>query len=502
MRILFIFKSENFVAPIGPAVISAVAKKEGHETFLCEINQQDPLECIPRLKPDVIAYSSSTGESKHYVKVNEKIKEKYPDMFTIMGGPHATFYPDQLKKTTLDALCVGEGEGATVDLLRALSVKRPISGIPNIYARDDTTFTVRGLIEDLDTVPFPDYDLLYSSTPMMGHSLLKSFMTSRGCPYPCTYCFNHAWRKLYQGKGTIIRRHSVDYVLEDIDRVRKKWPISTVKFYDDVFSYRADAWLEEFSRKYKERIGLPFFILTRCDLLTEDMVKLLKYAGCRTISMSIEAGNPEVRGNLLKRPMTNGQIIDSHRLCEKYGIYTFTNCIIGLPGTTFAHDLESLDLSLKCKVDWGEFLQFHPYPNTELGDWTIGLGLYSPVYTDMHTSYQYISPLNCFTTKEKNMQRNLAVLGPVVLVMPWTRALVVKVLLHFPMNFTFTLAYHLAKMYALRRKIYVTKTSFLESLRIFARSLRQDVFRHTREKEVGGKIGRSAKERRVNVASP
>lgn len=502
MRILFIFKSENFIAPIGPAIISAVARKEGHGTFLCELNQENPLERITRLKPDIIAYSSSTGESKHYIKVNQMIKEKFPNIFTIMGGPHATFYPEQLKQTTFDALCIGEGEGATVDLLHALSAGRPISGISNIYTQNDNLFTVRPLIQDLDGVPFPDYDLLYKSTPMMGNSLLKSFITSRGCPYPCTYCFNHAWRKLYNGKGKIVRRHSVDYVLEDIERVRKKWPLSTVKFYDDVFAYRVDDWLEEFSRKYKQRINLPFFVLTRCDLLTEDMVKLLKRAGCRTISMSIEAGNPEVRSNLLKRPMTNEQIIAAHRLCDKYDIYTFTNCIIGLAGTKFADDLESLDLSLKCKVDWGEFLQFHPYPNTELGDWTIGIGLYNPVYTDMHTSYQYVSPLNCFTKKEKNMQRNLAVLGPVVVVMPWTRFLVVRILLHLPMNITFTLAYHFAKMYALRRKIYVTKTNFLESLRIFTRSLRQDVFRHTREKEVGGKIGKTAKEGRVNVARP
>jgi hypothetical protein len=318
---------------------------------------------------------------------------------------------------------------------------------------------------------------------MMGNSLVKSFITSRGCPYPCTYCFNHAWKRLYQGYGKMLRRHSVDYVLEDIQRVRAKWPLSTVKFYDDVFSYRADDWLGEFSRKYKERIGLPFFILTRCDLLTEDMVKLLKYAGCRTISMSIEAGNPEIRSEMLKRPISNEQIIAAHRLCDKYGIYTFTNCIIGLPGTTIAHDSESLDLSLECKVDWGEFLQFHPYPKTELGDHTIAMGMYTPEYETMHTSYQYISPLNCFTKKEKSMQRNLAVLGPVAVVLPRTRHFIVKFLLYFPPNRLFTVAYSLAKMYALRRKIYLTKTTFSESLRIFVRSLRQDIFRHTEERD-------------------
>ncbi len=482
MRVLFVFKSENFIAPLGPAVISAMARKEGHETFLCELNRSDPVDSVAEVRPDVVAYSSSTGEAKHYLRANNRIKQEFPDVFTIMGGPHPTFYPGDLIHTTLDAICMGEGEGAIVDVLRALDSGREVDGIPNIVTRNHDSSTVRNLVEDLDSLPFPDYDLLYSATPMMGQSLLKSFITSRGCPYRCSYCFNTRWREIYKGKGKVVRRHSVDHVVEDIQRVMAKWPLSTVKFYDDVFAFRADEWLEEFSRKYRRRIGLPFFALTRCDLLTEDIVKLMKEAGCRTISMSIEAGNQQIRESLLNRRMTNEQIVDSHRLCEKYGIYTFTNCIIGLPGTTFANDLESLNLSLQCRVDWAEFLQFHPYPGTELGDKTIAMGAYSPEYERMHTSYQFETPLTCFTAKERNLQRNLAVLGPVAVVFPWTRHLITRLLLRLPMNIGFTLSYHVAKMYAFRRKIYVTKTTFSESLKIYARSLRQDVFRHSPEK--------------------
>jgi hypothetical protein len=288
--------------------------------------------------------------------------------------------------------------------------------------------------------------------------------------------------KMYRGKGKIVRRHSVDYVIEDIERVKSRWPLSCVKFYDDIFTFEADDWLAEFSEKYRRKIGLPFFILTRCDLLTENMVKLLKQAGCRTISMSIEAGNPDIRRNLLKRNMTNEQIVESHRLCEKYGIYTFTNSIIGLPATNFSHDLESLQLSLDCHVDWAEFLQFHPYPGTELGDLTIQLGAYTPAYEEMHTSYQYESPLNCFTEKEKKQQQNLALLGAVAVVAPVLKSLILKVLIKLPPNRFYTLLYFLAKQYALRRKIYVTQTSFSNSVKIFLRSLRQDIFRHTHEK--------------------
>jgi len=482
MKVLFIFKSENFMAPIGLCIISAVARQEGHEVYLSETNREDPLERVAKLKPDIVAYSSSTGEAKHYLRVNRAIKERFPDTFTLMGGPHPTFYSSELlQENTLDAICVGEGEGAFADLLRSLSSGGTASGIPNILTKTDAPLPVRNLEEDLDSLPFPDYRLFYDTTPM-GKAPLKPFMASRGCPYACTYCFNTAWRKLYSGCGKVIRRHSVDYVIEDIRRVKDKWPVSCSKFEDDVFSFRADDWLEEFSLKYRQHVGLPFFILTRCDLLSEDMVKLLKFAGCQSISMSIEAGNLRIREEILKRRMSNEQIIAAHRLCEKYGIYTFTNCILGLPGATIANDIESLDLCLESRVTWAEFPIFFPYPKTELGDYTIHAGMYAPDYDRMHSSCQFSSPLNSFTEKEKKVQRNLALLASVAVVFPRLRSLIVKYLIHWPPNRLFILLYWIAKRRVIKNKIYVTKTNLWESLRIDFRSLRQAMFQHTEEK--------------------
>lgn len=478
MQVLFVFKSENFLAPIGLCAISAAARRAGAETHLCELNSQDPLACIERLMPDVVAYSSSTGEAKHYIRLNRLIKERFPRVVTVMGGPHPTFYPGVVQEGDFDALCIGEGEGAIVDLLSAVSGKTPLEAIPNIATRDNThTVTLRDLINDLDSLPFPDYALLYDATPM-GRYPLKSFITSRGCPYECTYCFNSSWRKMYAGRGQAVRRHSVDYVIDEISQVREKWPLSCVKFYDDIFTYRADDWLEEFSRKYKKSIGLPFFILTRADLLTEDMVRLLKSAGCRTISMSIEAGNETVRNRLLKRNMSDEQIINAHRLCDRYGVFTFTNCIIGLPGTTLDHDIESLDLAIRARVTWAEFPIFYPYPNTALGDTAVTSGAYKPDYEMMHTSYQYRSLLSSFSEKEKNAHMNLSVLGPVAIAFPRLRGVIVRYLVYVPHNFLFTLLYYLTKMRVFRHKIYVTRTNIIDSWRIFIRSLRQEWFRH------------------------
>jgi hypothetical protein len=132
-------------------------------------------------------------------------------------------------------------------------------------------------------------------------------------------------------------------------------------------------------------------------------------------------------------------------------------------------------------VDWVEFLIFHPYPKTELGEKCIQLGMYAPDYDRMHTSYMYTSPLKCFSAKEKNMLRNLSTLGAVAVVLPRFRNLIVNHLIRWKHNKIFTLAFYIIKMRVIRKKVYVTRTTFWNSTGIFLRSLKQELFRHESE---------------------
>ncbi|MBU2064182.1 MAG: cobalamin B12-binding domain-containing protein, partial [Candidatus Omnitrophica bacterium] len=96
-KILFVLKNENFIAPNGLCRISAMARQAGYNVSLCEVNSQDVLKRIAEFNPKIIAYSACSGEAKHYLKLNRKIKERFPHIFSIMGGPHATFYPQVVK---------------------------------------------------------------------------------------------------------------------------------------------------------------------------------------------------------------------------------------------------------------------------------------------------------------------------------------------------------------------------------------------------------------------
>lgn len=456
MDILFVVQAIDYIDPIGLMLISALAKKQGHRTRLGILSREDIFGLIHSEKPDIIAYSASTGEHKYYLEINKKIKQEYPEVFTVMGGPHVTYFPESALENSIDAVCIGEGDTAFLELLSRLERNEDISGIKNIATLQQPAPEIGMLYEDLDSLPFPDRELFYEKTEMRDWPL-KSFMASRGCPFSCTYCFNHVFRKMHEGKGQIIRRHSVDYLIEEVRRVKDRYRMDCVKFYDDMFTYRADEWLEEFARKYRQQIGLPFHCLTRANVVTEDMAKLLKEAGCYSVSMSIEAGNERFRNELLKRNMTEEEILNGFHLFHRYGIYTFSNNILGLPYAKLEDEIETIDLNIKAKVSYVEFPIFHPYPRTELGDYCIEQGIYKPDYSGLHMSYMNKSPLSSFTEKEKNIQRNLSTLGLLVVWQPWLKTPVFKWLIYLPYNRLYFLLYYLAKVYLNKKRVYPIK---------------------------------------------
>ncbi|MEW6040633.1 MAG: radical SAM protein [Elusimicrobiota bacterium] len=476
MNILFIVKTIDFIDPQGIMLLSAIAKKKGHNVELGIMSREDILKKIESLKPQIIAYSASTGEHKYYLKINEIIKKKFPQIFTIMGGPHTTFFPESIKDSTFDAICVGEGDEAFPEVIEAVEKGKSVSDIVNIHTKEKQN-PVRPLFENLDVLPLPDREIFYKTTEM-GKFAIKSFMLSRGCPYNCTYCFNHAFRKLYQGKGKPVRRKSVEKSIEELLQVKSTYPLQFVKFYDDIFSYPNDPWLENFCRAYKDKVKLPFHCLTRANLVDENMVKLLKDAGCVSISMSIETGNAKLRNELLKRNMSDEQIYNAFLLFDKYGIKSFCNSILALPFSTTEDDRATIEMNIKCKVTFAEFPICHPYPGTELGRICQEKGVFGREYEKLHMSYQTRSPLNCFTEKEKNVQENLALLGTVIVWKPFLKKIVFNYLAYWPKNIFFFWAYLFTKMYLIKTKIYPFKLKPGDFWALFIKSIKVDKFKH------------------------
>lgn len=484
MKILFIVKNIDFIDPLGPAYISAVAKQKGYETQLAIIDREDVIGKIKSWSPEIIAYSSVTGEHRSYMELNKEIKKRF-NVFTIMGGAHPTFYSECLDKSTLDAICVGEGEGAMSDVLDAISAGKDLGSIPNIRVRNGSNNDVRPINQDMDSLPFPDRDLFLSKTEL-GKFPMKIFMASRGCPYPCSYCFNPALKNIYSKKGGYLRRYSVDRVIDEILYIKSKYVLEFVKFEDDLFippKQHLD-WLREFAVKYRKKVNIPFNALGRCDMIDEDIAKLLKSAGCESVTMSIDAGNERLRREVLKRRMSNEQIITSFHILKKVGLRTMSNNILGLPYSTFENEMESIDLSIKSKVDYGVFTILVPYPKTDIGNFCQKEGLVDIDVDKYPISIFGKSPLNCFTEEEKNVQKNILELGSLAIWCPSLRNIILKYLVHLPNNRLFTFIGFLVKGYMMKTKIYPMRLKPWEYIGQFLKGFRIEILRSDTKKRL------------------
>ena len=223
-----------------------------------------------------------------------------------------------------------------------------ISDAPKTIKFDDYSLSKNHLREretNLDNLPFMDRGLIYNNTEFL-HRYKRTLMASRGCPFKCTYCFEHQWNDLYHGVGkgqsTRIRQwYSVDRFLDELEYIKVNWDTRFFKFYDDVmlpFPNPAEiAWHQEFCEKYPERIGLPFHLLTRCDLVSTlldkgiDVVSDWKKIGMASFTMSIESGNPFIRDHVIIRDMSGQEIKRAFKRGWDAGVYTFPNVILGIP---------------------------------------------------------------------------------------------------------------------------------------------------------------------------
>jgi anaerobic magnesium-protoporphyrin IX monomethyl ester cyclase len=463
VRVLFVTQQIDY-EPQGIMHLSSALKAAGHQVELVVSVHHDPLAVARAFEPDVAAYSVITGSQRYYLNVNRRLKAEWPGLFSVFGGPHPTFFPEMVEEEGVDGICRGEGEAALVELVGALGEGGPtaVLELDNWSFRrngDIVTNPVRPYIEDLDSLPLPDRALVYERDPVMARSKIKHFLTGRGCPYNCTYCFNHALGQIYRGKGKRFRQQSVEYVLEEIRQVRDHYPLEFVVFVDDTFVL-SNEWLAEFAAKYPGQIGLPFFCNTRANLVSAEQVRLLKAAGCHSVSMGIETGNDRIRNELLKRRMSREQILEAARLIREGGLHFTTTNMIGLPTSTLQDDFGTLALNIEARPSYAHVFIFQPYPRTELGEFTREQGWMVGTFDDIGEVAWDHSVLK-FDAAHK---RGLAVLQRFFAIgVEWPRTVpLIRRLTKLPDNPLFLLLNKLWKGWAIKNRVHPAKLSLRE----------------------------------------
>ncbi len=372
--------------------LSAYLKKHGHNTHVVfdprlfgDENVQNPF--LRRMfgiknyliretlesKPDLIGFSVNTGSYHWALDMAGELK-KYTQIPIIFGGIHPTAVPEGvLKNACLDMVCVGEGEEALLELVENLGNHK--CNIPNIWFKKNGRIIrneVRPLIADLNTLPFPDMDLFYDKNPVYRHDYM--LMTSRGCPFGCTFCSNNLLRRLYAGKGKYLRRRNVDNVIEELVIAKKKYNPQRIIFVDEVFTTNID-WLREFVDKYKKQINIPYLCASHFRQLNPEIANGLKRSGCFWVNLGVQSASEKTRSKILKRFETNEEIIKGAQILHQARMSFSIDHIFNIPFETENQQIEALKLYTKVNPTMINTYWLMYFPGMEIIETAISAGM-------------------------------------------------------------------------------------------------------------------------------
>ena len=437
-KITFVISEARLHEQLSIMALSASLKNAGHETSLVFF-QNDPLNRdrivkeIKKENPDFIAFSFMSCVKEHYVELGRYIKQ-HINIPIIIGGPAATFDSDlcNFNDSPFDAVCIGEGDISIVDFANKYNSDKNQAPLHNFVIqsanRGKLTGELLNLIDPLDQLPFPDRRIIYDKDDFLRSSKIKMFMSGRGCPYQCTYCFNHKYNSMYRGKGRIIRHKSVDYFLEEISQIKKDYPLEGIIFEDDIFIIDKE-WLAEFAGKYPVKIGLPYMCYVRPNLVTEEIARLLRISGCYSVRVAIECGNEPLRNKILKRNLNDEQILKSCQVLNDKGLKVGTINILGLPSETVENMQETLELNRKCRPEHVSANMFMPLPGVDLTNYAIESGLLDKDFVSPKSSHhasemKYPEDVKKFLYPFKALfplmvqKKNVAAIAPLLMRLP------------------------------------------------------------------------------------
>jgi radical SAM superfamily enzyme YgiQ (UPF0313 family) len=371
----------------GVASLAAVLEQAGHEADLLHmtspVGRDEFRDSLRAYRPDLVGFVTMTRE---YPQVKEYVQwaKDALDVPIISGSYHPTTLPEEVIATDgVDMLCRGEGEGALLELVRRMDAGEDYTTTESIWVKQGDVIhrnVVRPLIEDIDVLPLPDFAIFDFSKLLSTRINTGVVILSRGCPYSCTYCSNKRMRDIYPNRNRYSRFHSPEYSIEYLKKLLASYPgVKYLNFRDDILPWKG-GWLERFTTLYREEIGLPFICNYRANLVTPEIVRMLRQAGCYQMFFGVESGNDFIRNEVLNRHMSSDKIAQAFEACREAGIKTVAYNMVGLPYEDKAKVLDTVKLNVKIRANHSLSPIYYPYPDTALFETAVGEGWVPEVY--------------------------------------------------------------------------------------------------------------------------
>jgi radical SAM superfamily enzyme YgiQ (UPF0313 family) len=396
----------------GTYALSAALRRAGVEVACVGTrNVRAALDRAVAAAPDLVLYSALASTAVEYAAFDPQLKARLRCV-SIVGGPGPTYGWESLPPSTIDLMCFGEGDEAVVEYALRGTVGRNIVPYGAPPPGDYFPFA------ELDSLPFPDRGVVYGVDPLLRGAPSKQFLSGRGCPYGCTYCFNHRFHRMFRGCGAPVRKKSVGYLLEEIRGVRAAYPLRNLVFQDDTFILDRK-WLLEFRERYPAAVGLPFTCNIRADLMDDEVARALKESGCTHVNWSIESGDPELRNGLLRRGMSDGQILATGETLHRHGLRFRIGNVVALPGESVAQMLRTVEMNIRVRPFLAQANIFVPFPGLELTRSAVERGLYRERPQSELPRDFFAETVLEYPEKEKEEIAKLVCLFPYFVAMPF-----------------------------------------------------------------------------------
>ncbi len=383
MKIMIIYPNLNAEEGFnhGVACLSGALKAAGHDVRLINLNEH--LYTVPSLdqitqmvreyNPGLIAFSVQTMQYPYARQISQAIKKALPDLPQIAGGVHATLCLSELvAEGYWDLIGFGECDQTFPELVNRLQAGQNIDDLNNLAIKQpDGSYKVNPLAAypKLTDLPPEDYEIFDLDHLLPRKNGWMSLLTSRGCPYRCSYCFNYELSGLYAQQGhprrDYLRRYPVDRVIREITQLKNAHSaIEMIIFDDDLFTLDSE-WVVQFAQAYNDaKLTIPFVVNAHVQSLNETCASALAQTPCKIVKFGVESGSDSLRRNFLKRYMTNDQIADAFALCRRHNLHSSAFLMVGMPGETREQMFETIDLMVRVRPGRMRWSLFYPFPGT------------------------------------------------------------------------------------------------------------------------------------------
>jgi radical SAM superfamily enzyme YgiQ (UPF0313 family) len=362
---------------MGLMYLASVLRRAGHRVRILDgeverIDHDSMAAFVAAERPDFFGITSTTAQATRAFALAQAVKERAPDTFVVLGGSHASSLPERSLQEcdALDAAVFGEGERTILELMDRLAARQPLLGVNGTACRDAGDIVInpaRELIEDLDTIPFPAWDLVpmqqYVASTWFPNKVKQyaNIFTSRGCPYGCTFCgAKTTWTRKF-------RARSPENVVAEMEEVYRRLGIPNFFVSDDLFTLKRKRVMDVCTLILEKQLPITWTCLSRVNTIDPEMLALMKRAGCYLICYGLESGSQAVLDKLDKGT-TVEQGIEAVAMTKAAGIKVFGSFMIGSPGETPETVEATIRLIRKMKLDEVGLGVTTAYPGTDLFD--------------------------------------------------------------------------------------------------------------------------------------